>query len=707
MLRSKGLTEKVILLGIDGMDPTFSRRMIDEGKMPNLKKLVERGAARKDLRLLGAVPTITPPMWTTLATGAYPMTHGVEDFNIGMKGELDINFAGIYSKYVHAEPLWNITADAGKKTLVWHWPGGAWPPTSDSENLMVVDGSTPGALGFGYAMRDNEVTIIANTIAAEPKYYAYAASASKGYNGDGSDLHFQGTGASATSKKPYHDELWNEFKEGIAVNGYKPKHYMDYRLMHTMPGESTMDTMKRFPQNISLSPLTEPAGWAFELPEGAKEFTWLQVFGMMPAPCLLLKNEEGVYDRVAVYMSKEMPQAVAVLVKGEYVRNVPGVVPKGRTGEMERVIRNMRLLDCAEDGTYIRMWASQGFSAEDNCVWYPHWVFDKVVGKFGPPVPTGQGFGGDFDIMDTNFLQWEQAAEYQANGIKYMMQEEGVEVVFSHFHGPDMMGHCYLTWLKERKTAVDPRSISPAPEAEILKLHERTYQITDDYIGEFLPLIDEGWTILLFSDHSLVVRNEDNIHGIGDNMGVNVEVMQKLGYTVLQKDENGNDIPEIDWEKTRAIQQRSNSIFINLKGRDRFGIVDPADKYELEEQIITDLYGYKDSITGKRVISMALHKKDANLLGLGGEYTAGDIIFFVHDDYAVDHGEGLSTATGYNDTTLSPIFVAAGPGIKEGYEMELFPREVDVAPTAAVLLGVRIPAQCEGCPSYSILTEEL
>ena len=583
MLRSKGLTEKVVLLGIDGMDPTFSRRMIDEGKMPNLKKLVERGAARKDLRLLGAVPTITPPMWTTLATGAYPMTHGVEDFNIGMKGELDINFAGIYSKYVHAEPLWNITADAGKKTLVWHWPGGAWPPTSDSENLMVVDGSTPGALGFGYAMRDNEVTIIANTIAAEPKYYAYAASASKGYNGDGSDLHFQGTGASATSKKPYHDELWNEFKEGIAVNGYKPKHYMDYRLMHTMPGESTMDTMKRFPQNISLSPLTEPTGWAFELPEGAKEFTWLQVFGMMPAPCLLLKNEEGVYDRVAVYMSKEMPQAVAVLVKGEYVRNVPGVVPKGRTGEMERVIRNMRLLDCAEDGTYIRMWASQGFSAEDNCVWYPHWVFDKVVGKFGPPVPTGQGFGGDFDIMDTNFLQWEQAAEYQANGIKYMMQEEGVEVVFSHFHGPDMMGHCYLTWLKERKTAVDPRSISPAPEAEILKLHERTYQITDDYIGEFLPLIDEGWTILLFSDHSLVVRNEDNIHGIGDNMGVNVEVMQKLGYTVLQKDENGNDIPEIDWEKTRAIQQRSNSIFINLKGRDRFGIVDPADKYELEE----------------------------------------------------------------------------------------------------------------------------
>ena len=138
MLRSKGLTDKILLLGIDGMDPKFTCRMLREGKMPNVQKLIERGSAREDLMLLGGIPTITPPMWTTLATGSYPMTHGVEDFNITMKGELDINFNGIYSKLVHAEPLWNITAEAGKKTLVWHWPGGAWPPTSDNPNLMAA-----------------------------------------------------------------------------------------------------------------------------------------------------------------------------------------------------------------------------------------------------------------------------------------------------------------------------------------------------------------------------------------------------------------------------------------------------------------------------------------------------------------------------------------------------------------------------------------
>ena len=231
--------------------------------------------------------------------------------------------------------------------------------------------------------------------------------------------------------------------------------------------------------------------------------------------------------------------------------------------------------------------------------------------------------------------------------------------------------------------------------------------MTDEYIGEFLPLLDEGWTILLFSDHSLVSAEKDYFPYIGDNYGINTGIMCDLGYTVLKKDENGKPIADFDWEKTRAIQQRSNSIFINLKGRDRFGIVDPADKYELEEQIITDLYGLKDPKTGKRIISLALHQKDANLLGLGGDYTAGDVIFFVHDEYLKDHGEGLSTALGYADTTLSPIFVAAGKGIKEGFEMKLFPREVDVAPTAAVLLGVRIPAECEGSPAYTILSEEM
>ena len=126
----------------------------------------------------------------------------------------------------------------------------------------------------------------------------------------------------------------------------------------------------------------------------------------------------------------------------------------------------------------------------------------------------------------------------------------------------------------------------------------------------------------------------------------------------------------------------------------------------MEEQIITDLYGYKDKKTGKRVVALALHNKDAVLLGMGGEL-AGDIVMMVHETWNVDHGESLSTACGHNDTSVSPIFVAAGPGIKAGYKIKGYVREVDVAPTAAVLLGVDIPADCEGAPAYQIFTERV
>lgn len=56
---------KVLVLGIDGMDPKMTRRMVDEGKLPHIKQFIERGSARQDLVMLGAQPTITPPMWTT------------------------------------------------------------------------------------------------------------------------------------------------------------------------------------------------------------------------------------------------------------------------------------------------------------------------------------------------------------------------------------------------------------------------------------------------------------------------------------------------------------------------------------------------------------------------------------------------------------------------------------------------------------------
>ena len=47
--------DKVLVLGIDGMDPRYSKKLLSEGKMPNLQKFVEKGAQREDLAMMGGI----------------------------------------------------------------------------------------------------------------------------------------------------------------------------------------------------------------------------------------------------------------------------------------------------------------------------------------------------------------------------------------------------------------------------------------------------------------------------------------------------------------------------------------------------------------------------------------------------------------------------------------------------------------------------
>ena len=705
MLRSKGLTDKMLLLGIDGMDPRFARVLVDEGKMPNLKKLMEKGACREDLRMLGANPTITPPMWATLATGAYPMTHGIMDYNLSAENDKDVTIGAFSSRFLKAEPLWNVTAEEGKKTLVMHWPGGSFPPTTDSENLTVIDGSSPGACCAWSSVRDLDMVYVASTKCPKPNYLPMATLTSE-LEGDeplkflyppvhdGMPMSSGGVTPEAKERLKGYQKWYKEF---IDVPGYKPDSSFVVDNVLYEEGKGLMWNVADFPTGVSFSPVWPAHDWGFDVPADAKEFLIITFYGKVQRFGLITKGESGAYDTVAIYKDKQTAEPVTVLTEDAGLVGVYDEVPS-KEGP-EPVYRNMRLLKIGEDGNYVRIWASRGMSCTDDSVFFPKENFAEIVKRFGPPQPTSQMCGNDADlILKCNNEQWIKAAEWQSNVIHYFIEEQGTEVVFSHFHNIDLQSHNYMKYMKNRET-------SRYDESEVRKFAEATYKVTDDYLGSFMHLIDEGWTLAIFSDHALISCEVEAV-AMGDNTGVSLEPLRKFGYTVLKRDENGNELPEVDWTKTKAIMTRSNSIYINVKGRDPHGIVDPADKYELEEQIITDLYGYKHPKTGHRIFDLAVHNKEAVLFGLGGPM-GSDIVFFVNENYAEDHGAGLSTATGHNDTSLGPIFCVAGPGIKEGYRTDMYIREVDLAPTAAVLLGVDFPAQCEGSPAYDIFTERV
>ena len=68
---------KVIILGIDAMDPTITQQMIREGKLPNLAHLQSSGTY---LPLKTTNPSESVVAWTSFLNGLNPGSHGIFDF---------------------------------------------------------------------------------------------------------------------------------------------------------------------------------------------------------------------------------------------------------------------------------------------------------------------------------------------------------------------------------------------------------------------------------------------------------------------------------------------------------------------------------------------------------------------------------------------------------------------------------------------------
>jgi len=69
--------KRVVIVGLDGMDPGITTRFMQEGLLPNLQRLAERGVFRP---LDTSNPSLSPIAWSTFSTGVDPSRHGIYDF---------------------------------------------------------------------------------------------------------------------------------------------------------------------------------------------------------------------------------------------------------------------------------------------------------------------------------------------------------------------------------------------------------------------------------------------------------------------------------------------------------------------------------------------------------------------------------------------------------------------------------------------------
>ena len=68
---------KVVVLGLDGMEPKIIKALMDSGRAPNFKKLAEMGGFQP---LGTTIPALSPVAWSSFITGMSPGGHGIPDF---------------------------------------------------------------------------------------------------------------------------------------------------------------------------------------------------------------------------------------------------------------------------------------------------------------------------------------------------------------------------------------------------------------------------------------------------------------------------------------------------------------------------------------------------------------------------------------------------------------------------------------------------
>ena len=173
-------TKKMIVLGLDGMDPVLTKMWIDEGRLPAFRKLLLQGGDFRPLRT--SLPPQTPVAWSNFTTGMDPGGHGIFDFfNRDPKtyfpvfsatetsgasktiriGKTVIPLSGGQIRNLRkGKAFWQVLEEAGVPATVFKMPSN-YPPV-ESKQRTLAGMNTPdlkGSYGF-FRYYTNEATAI-------------------------------------------------------------------------------------------------------------------------------------------------------------------------------------------------------------------------------------------------------------------------------------------------------------------------------------------------------------------------------------------------------------------------------------------------------------------------------------------------------------------------------------------------------------------
>jgi len=414
---------------------------------------------------------------------------------------------------------------------------------------------------------------------------------------------------------------------------------------------------------------------------------------------------DGVQDKVAIVPTPEKDAAkAAVLSEGEWSKPINAVIHiKGvayTVAPRFKVLRITPLEDFRLYRSIMRPLEAKWCTDEE----LKKKVWENVVLKTGM-ITDGDWWGlvngwfGPETYMETVKFTNDFFKELTI----YLLENTDWNLLLAYTPIVDNVQHQFLGLISPEMPYYDPKM------AEIYsKYIEEAYTWADEIVDEVLKRVNLSNTVVMVvSDHGQwPVKKIVYINSALAEAGL------------ITYDENG----KIVWDKTKAYFIGYCQIWVNLKGREENGIVEPKEYEKVVDEIIRVLTNLRDPSTGEPVIGLIMTNEQAKALGLSGP-RAGDVVFTMRPGYMAstslkledgkpvifDDVVPLKTVTGmHGDLPYYPelhaMFAAIGKGIVEGKTIPPV-RTIDVAPTISLILGIEKPANAVGKAILDMLKE--
>lgn len=574
--------KRVIVIGMDGLDPNLLQGYIAKGELPNFQKLITSGTFK---RLGTAMPPQSPVAWSNFISGGGPGTHQIYDF-VHRRVDPKDQFAVV-------EPYSSI-AEIRQTEKPWYarWLPDVinWGPDYE----IPLAGQESVSLRKGPAFWD---TLTANGVDCQI-YRIPANYPPPPRKGPGELQCLCGMGTPDVNGTMGE---YTFFLEGIDAPAFPdggrvvPINLIDNH--GTADFEGPPDFLHK-PNSAGERPIM---GVKLEFTRAANEDA---VSIRIGDDLQILKAGEWS-DWRSISFASGAPKGWMVNALG-----MPTAVP----GMLRFYVKSVR----PKLQVYVTP-ANIDPTNPANPISTPSSFADQLAEIAGRYYTTGipedtkalrnkpQALNEDEFLQMVHLLTAERAKQYE-----HVLETFDHGFLFFYFGHTDQLAHVF--WRDQDPGHPGRDAAQGDRYAHVI---EDTYREMDMHVGELMKRLRPDDTLLVVSDHGFS----------GFHYGFNVNTWLKdNGYLVLteraqQAERDGSatrfDLADVDWRRTRAYAIGINSLFLNIEGRERRGIVKKAEVPALIREIGDKLMQVRDPNNTDTPVVVRMYYQDQ-------EYPNGD-----------------------------------------------------------------------------------